>query len=92
MENTNKIKIDVERFEELIVAERNYQILIKAFIRAFYVKVSKYGESSYLDSDIMNEAFRNVDSDGFQALFDAKLIEAKEQYEAERKEEEGEDE
>ena len=83
------VTIDINEYKNLIKIQEKYCILITAFANAMEVRFAEWAErSAYtrLNDELLIEALKMIDKDGYEALYYQKFIEAQEKAEAEEEE------
>ena len=83
-----EITISADEYKSLIRSREHYNMLMNAIRYASEVYIREYETFMRLDEEAILNAFKVIDRDGYDALFQIKLIEAQEKAESEVDEDE----
>ena len=78
----NTVKITLQEYKRLILAERNLNALVDAIVDNSKIYVSSYlsrveiSDHLTLDDDDLFEVLKLVDRDGYESLYQRRLVEA----------------
>ena len=89
------VKITLEEYNSLIETSMKYEMLISAIVESASVRIYDWKPDEYdfeLDDKFIIPILKAIDRKGFDSLFDACLIMAKEEREKKPQEQEEEDE
>lgn len=83
----SEVTIDIKEFKTLIKTQERYNMLLNAIANASYISLHWYKNEEeacfYVrDSDLLN-AFKIIDEDCFEAIYEKKYLEARAEAEAE---------